>query len=37
MAFHAWTAPRASYAAGGARSLRLARLTFAAGAPIVTP
>jgi hypothetical protein len=35
MAFHAWTAPRTSYRAGGARSLRFARLTFADGAPAV--
>lgn len=37
MAYHAWTAPRATYASGGARSLRLARLGFADGAPIVAP
>jgi beta-xylosidase len=35
IAYHAWTAPRASYAAGGARSLRLARVTFAGGAPVI--
>lgn len=36
MAFHAWTAPRASYASGGARALRLVRLSFANGVPSVT-
>jgi beta-xylosidase len=35
MAFHAWTAPHASYAAGGARSLRIAPLGFVAGAPVL--
>lgn len=35
MAYHAWTAPHTSYAAGGARSLRLARLQFSSdGAPL---
>jgi hypothetical protein len=29
MAYHAWTSPKTSYGAGGARSLRLARLVFA--------
>jgi beta-xylosidase len=33
MAFHAWTAPRASYSSGGARSLRLARISFAGEQP----
>jgi hypothetical protein len=28
MAYHAWTTPKTSYRAGGARSLRLARMTF---------
>jgi len=28
MAYHAWTAPRTTYAQGGARSLRLARIDF---------
>lgn len=36
MAFHAWSAPHTSYPAGGARTLRFARLTFAAGVPVVT-
>jgi beta-xylosidase len=30
MAYHAWTAPKTTYRSGGARSLRLARLTFGA-------
>ena len=33
MAFHAWSAPATSYAGGGARALRVARLTFADGVP----
>jgi hypothetical protein len=34
MAYHAWTAPKTSYGAGGARSLRLRRMTFGSdGAP----
>jgi beta-xylosidase len=34
MAYHAWTAPHTSYTAGGARSLRLARVEFSTdGAP----
>lgn len=37
LAYHAWSAPSASYAAGGARSLRFARLSFSGGAPVVTP
>jgi beta-xylosidase len=36
MAYHAWSAPAATYAAGGARSLRFARVTFDAGIPVVT-
>jgi len=37
MAYHAWTAPKAGYQAGGARRLRLARLAFGAdGEPLVT-
>jgi len=37
MAYHAWTAPRAGYQAGGERRLRLARLAFGAdGAPLAT-
>ena len=37
MAYHAWTAPRAGYQAGGERRLRLARMAFGAdGAPVVT-
>jgi beta-xylosidase len=37
MAYHAWTAPRAGYQAGGQRRLRLARLAFGAdGAPVAT-
>ncbi len=36
MAYHAWRAPRTRYAEGGARVLRLARVTFTAtGAPVV--
>jgi beta-xylosidase len=30
MAYHAWTAPRTTYQQGGARSLRLARISFGA-------
>ncbi len=37
IAYHAWTAPKSSYAAGGARSLRFARLSFTGGAPTITP
>jgi beta-xylosidase len=33
IAYHAWTAPRTTYAGGGARSLRFARLRFSDGAP----
>jgi beta-xylosidase len=33
MVFHAWTAPYATYAAGGARSLRFARVNFDSGVP----
>lgn len=33
MAYHAWTAPDTTYAAGGARSLRFARVSFADGVP----
>jgi beta-xylosidase len=33
MAFHAWTAPRFTYADGGSRSLRFARVSFADGTP----
>jgi beta-xylosidase len=33
MTYHAWSAPRATYAAGGARSLRFARIGFADGIP----
>lgn len=35
MAYHAWTAPHAAYASGGARSLRIAPVTFEGGAPKV--
>jgi beta-xylosidase len=35
LAFHAWTAPRTTYEAGGARRLRLARLELSSGAPRV--
>ncbi len=35
MAYHAWTAPSAAYTTGGARSLRLAPVTFEGGAPKV--
>jgi len=37
MAYHAWTAPNATYAAGGARSLRFARVDLTSGVPVVTP
>ena len=37
MAYHAWTPPKTSYADGGKRSLRLARLGFSQGVPLVTP
>jgi len=37
MAYHAWTPPTTTYADGGRRSLRLARLTFSQGTPIITP
>ena len=33
LAYHAWTSPRASYAAGGARSLRLSPIDLASGVP----
>ncbi len=35
MAYHGWTAPKAAYASGGVRSLRLAPVTFEGGAPRV--
>ena len=35
MAYHAWTAPHATYADGGVRSLRLARVRFVAGSPVL--
>jgi beta-xylosidase len=35
MAYHAWTAPHAAYASGGARTLRLAPVVFEGGAPRV--
>jgi beta-xylosidase len=35
MAYHAWTAPNASYRSGGMRSLRLAKVVFSNGVPIV--
>jgi beta-xylosidase len=35
MAYHAWSAPHAGYESGGARSLRLAPVTFEGGAPRV--
>jgi beta-xylosidase len=35
MAFHAWTAPFATYGAGGARSLHIAHLGFDHGAPVI--
>jgi len=34
MAYHAWTAPRMTYAGGGARSMRIDRITFVDGAPV---
>ena len=40
MAYHAWTAPKTSYGAGGARSLRLAQVAFGSdGEPalVITP
>lgn len=37
IAYHAWAPPKTSYAAGGMRSLRLSRLGFAEGTPLVTP
>jgi beta-xylosidase len=35
MAYHAWTAPFATYASGGARSLHIAHLGFEHGAPVI--
>jgi len=35
MTYHAWSAPKSTYAAGGARSLRFARVTFTDGVPLV--
>jgi hypothetical protein len=35
MAYHAWTAPHAAYAEGGARSLRMSRVTFSGGVPLI--
>jgi beta-xylosidase len=35
MAYHAWTAPAASYAQGGARSLRIEPVSFVNGAPVI--
>ena len=37
IAYHAWAPPKTSYADGGRRSLRLARLGFSQGTPLVTP
>ncbi len=40
MAYHAWTSPKTSYGEGGARSLRLARMTFGPEGkpqPVITP
>jgi beta-xylosidase len=37
MAYHAWSAPKSSYASGGVRALRFARVSFAGGLPVVTP
>ena len=40
MAYHAWTEPKTNYGDGGARSLRLARLTFdeeGKPRPVITP
>jgi beta-xylosidase len=37
MAYHAWTPGRIGYRAGGARSLRLARLVFYDGRPVALP
>jgi beta-xylosidase len=36
MAYHAWSAPRTTYASGGSRSLRFARVTFGGDAPALT-
>jgi beta-xylosidase len=36
MAYHAWSAPKPSYASGGARTLRLSRVTFGSGLPVFT-
>lgn len=36
-AYHAWSAPKTSYASGGARSLRFARVGLTHAAPLVTP
>ena len=36
MTYHAWSAPNATYAAGGARGLRFARVSFEGGAPSFT-
>jgi len=35
MIYHAWSAPHTTYLKGGARSLRVARLTFVGGVPVV--
>lgn len=37
LAYHAWSPRRTTYAAGGVRSLRLARLSLAKGAPALAP
>jgi hypothetical protein len=37
MAYHAWSAPVTTYAAGGSRSLRIGRVTFDGDAPIASP
>jgi beta-xylosidase len=34
MAYHAWTAPNATYAAGGARALRFSRVDLTSGTPV---
>ena len=37
LAYHAWKPSQTTYAAGGARSLRLARLSVTAGVPALVP
>jgi beta-xylosidase len=37
LAYHAWSAPKTTYATGGVRALRLARVGFVQGTPFVVP